>query len=538
MKKKRFSFALQTVFAVGVLLLGFSLRARAAYEISTVYPNDSSVVIGNTPFQYTQDLSVTWNDPNFGTDTEVGYVYVWNRSSTPLTYAQLNKDDSSTYATNGAYIAQGTPDLATLASSNFLTDDSTDLWYLHLKTVYLDNANGGVPTHSSDAVFGPFNIDNVVTGTFCLPNPDCSNPLTSTRSTQLTIQLNPPADLDANGVFITDAASADPVPGRPSTGVAGNTTSYTLTSTSPGDKTIYVWFKDTAGNISKTPETASVTLLSAVSIDPNNATLDLSGTNTQVFTISGTSDTQNWTISSETPDTAGQTVCTLSGGTGTTSVTMTGVNPGTCVLQATSTVDSSVVTSGTIYVTKSSSTITQTFKTGLNIVPFTFVGSGITKASELDAAIVAANSGVTVSQIFGWDAANQRYSAPYANFGSFSTGDFTLTAGQAYFVQVSGAATLDISGNDYTSLNLYTGLNLMAVPFSKLSTVTMASNLDSEIANATGLTVSQIFGWDATNQRYSAPYANFGSFSTGDFSLSIQDQGYFVQVSGNGTYAP
>lgn len=540
MKKKSFSFTFKMALAAGVLLLCSSLNARAAYEISSVVPTDSSVVIGSTPFRYTQDLSVTWDDPSFGTDVKVGYVYVWNRSNALLSFAELNKDDSSTYATNGAFIDQSTPDLATLASSNFLNDDSTDLWYLHLKTVYLDNANGGLPTHSSDKVFGPFNIDNVVNGTFCLPNPDCSNPLASTRNTQLTIQLNPPNDLDVNGVFIADSASTDPVPARPTTGVAGDTASYSLSDTTPGDKTIYVWFEDGAGNISPAPETASFTLLSAVSINPNSATIDLSGNNTQVFTISGTSDTQNWTISSQTPDTPGDTVCSLTGDTGTTSVTLTGLNSGTCVLQATSTVDSSVVTTGTIYVTESSSTITQTYSAGLNLVPFTFVGTGITNASDLDSAIVAANQGVTVSQIFGWDATNQRFTTAYVNLGGgFVLDDFALTPGEAYFVEVSGPATLNISGADYTSLPLKTGLNLMSVPLANLSTVTTSAELDAEIVGKTGTTVSQIFGWDATNQRFSTAYVNLGGgFTLDDFTLSIQAQGYFIEVSSDVTYNP
>ena len=350
MKKKRFSLAVKTVLATSVLLLFSSLTAHAAYEVSTITSSD--VPIGTTAVQYTNDfLQVNWDNPTISNpDQGIGYVYVWNRSNTPLSLAELNRDDSTTYATNGNRIDSFDPitDIATLAKANYINDDSTDLWYLHLKTIYL--AGGVTPTHSDDAVIGPFNIDNVVSGSFCLPDPDCNNPLVSTRNTQLTIQLTPPNDLEANGVYIIDAAATDPVPARPGTGVAGDTTSYSLTDTTPSDKTIYVWFQDQAGNISTAPETANFTLLPAVTIEPNTATIFLSGSATQVFTIAGTSDTQNWTISSETPVTPNDTVCSLTGDTGTTSVILTGVNPGTCVLQATSTVDSSVVTSGTITV--------------------------------------------------------------------------------------------------------------------------------------------------------------------------------------------
>jgi len=185
-------------------------------------------------------------------------------------------------------------------------------------------------------------------------------------------------------------------------------------------------------------------------------------------------------------------------------------------------------------------TMSHQYASGLNLVPFPLTSTGIAKASELDAAIISANPGVTVSQIFGWDAQNQRYSTPYVNVGGgFTMGDFNLQPGSAYFVQTDGSSNLNLNGNDYSSMNLYQGLNLMAVPNGKSGTITTSAQLDAELVNSCGITVSQIFGWDEQNQRYSTPYVNVGGgFTMGDFNLSITTQGYFVQVSENTTYEP
>jgi hypothetical protein len=180
------------------------------------------------------------------------------------------------------------------------------------------------------------------------------------------------------------------------------------------------------------------------------------------------------------------------------------------------------------------------YKPGLNLVPFTLPGTAISRASDLDAAIVAANPSVNVSQIFGWDGQNQRFTNAYVNLGGgFAVGDFDLTLGSAYFIQVSDEATLQLQGTDYTELSLYNGLNVIGIPYGKRDALAMAADFDQEIVTKTGLAVEQIFGWDADNQRFTNAYVNLGGgFAVGNFALLPGEAGYFVQVSGSGTYMP
>lgn len=192
---------------------------------------------------------------------------------------------------------------------------------------------------------------------------------------------------------------------------------------------------------------------------------------------------------------------------------------------------------GTVTVS-SGVTVALNFVAGLNLISFPLSDVGITTAAELDAAIVADNAGVSVSQIFGWDAENQRFGTPYANLGGgIVTGDFNLEAGAAYFVQASGGASISLTGSSYADLAMYQALNMISVPPAK-SSIVNASDFDADLANVLGAAVSQIFGWDAANQRFATPYANLGGgIITGDFELS-SSEGYFVQVSQGGTYNP
>jgi hypothetical protein len=92
-------------------------------------------------------------------------------------------------------------------------------------------------------------------------------------------------------------------------------------------------------------------LLSAVSISPQTATIDLSGTNSQVFILDGTNAAHDWIILNPIPETSGQTVAQFSGSaSGVSTVTLQGVEKGTFQLQATPTAGGDAVTSGTIQV--------------------------------------------------------------------------------------------------------------------------------------------------------------------------------------------
>ncbi|MEW6427698.1 MAG: hypothetical protein AB1568_06650 [Thermodesulfobacteriota bacterium] len=343
MKKETCPGGRRKIATAMLAVLLFAGTAHAAHEV-TDYDLTGAIPL-STPSQRTTDLNVSWNPPtNMGTDTLVGYVYQWNRSSAADTTL-----DRTSFTTNGGFIdANSGLALATLAAANFTGDDgggAGDFWYLHLRTEYLDS--NLIPTYSSDLNLGPFFIDNVVTGTIAVVDPDTGAPLTETRETQVSVQVGAPTDISA--FYLADTSAK---PGTATTIPQGGTVTFDLTDATPGDKTLYAWFTDTAGNTSTVPVNATFTLLDALSISPNTATIDLSGANSQIFTMAGAgASTFDWTISAETPVTPGDTVCQLSGTTtGVASVTMTGANPGTCVLQATPSGGGTAVTSGTITV--------------------------------------------------------------------------------------------------------------------------------------------------------------------------------------------
>lgn len=323
--------------------ISYGSLAFATYEV-TDYTADSPPP-SETPIQWTNDMTVQWEAPSFSDPyTLVEFVYKWTTSESALNYTQLNADNPSSYTPNGGTVDKdATPYHAELGSQEIAGDDYDDLRYLHLKTVYINTITVEI-SHSNDKVIGPFNIDNVVSGTIRLLDPDHPDQdLQQTRQTQITIEVGYPGDVAENGLYLNETST------RPSEGIPYTTTSYTLQNTDLETKTIYAWFEDQAGNISSTPEAASFTLLGQVGIDPNTAAIDLAVTDTRTFRVSGTLAGYTWTVINETPETAEADVAQLTGTTtDVNSVTLQGLNPGTCQLTAQS--DGTTLTSGTITV--------------------------------------------------------------------------------------------------------------------------------------------------------------------------------------------
>jgi len=322
--------------------------ALAAYEVTSYSPD----IPTNTATQLTTDLNVVLDKPDTGTDTFTGFVYLWSRSATVLSDTDLNEDKASTFGDLGGFftasaLSENNQVQVPLGATNFANDDYADLWYLHVKTQYLSSL---IEYYSADTVIGPFNIDNVVDGSIAVVD-DNGQTLTETRETRLNVKVAGPGDLV--NFYLAETPTK---PTAPTTVPDTNTVTYDLTDTTTGTRTLYAWFEDQAGNLSPSPATATFTLLPSVSITPNTVTIDLATTTTQVFSIDGSSAGYDWSIKSQNPDNTGDTVCQLpdTGTTNTTTVTLTAVNPGTCVLQAAlSGSTSQVLESGTITVTKS-----------------------------------------------------------------------------------------------------------------------------------------------------------------------------------------
>lgn len=258
---------------------------------------------------------------------------------------------------------------------------------------------------------------------------------------------------------------------------------------------------------------------------------------TLTFTIlgKGATETFDWEITAADP--AG--VASFVGANDNVDeVTVQGDKEGTFEVQATSKADGLVYTSGTVEVVSLTSEITHIYVSGLNLVPFSLTGTGVLTAANLRDAIESANGGVAVSQIFTWDSGNQRFGSAYVVIAGTGYFDFDLVEGAAYFVQTDGPGSLTLSGQDYVSFQLNQGLNLMSVPPGHAATISSAADFEGDIATKTGLDVSQIFGWDEANQRYGSAYVVIGGTGYFDFNLSVEEDGYFVQTSGSGTYTP
>lgn len=184
--------------------------------------------------------------------------------------------------------------------------------------------------------------------------------------------------------------------------------------------------------------------------------------------------------------------------------------------------------------------VPQNYSDGLNLVPFTPVNSEISMASDWDSKITSENQGVFVAQIQGWDPENQRFLTPYIHLESgLQLNDFSPIPGVSYFIETNGGGSITLSGTDFSSLQLFDGLNLMAVPYGRSDELINASDLDQDIATRTGLTVRQIQPWDPNNQRFGTPYIRLESgLQLNDFSLEPGSQGLFVEVVGSAVYNP
>ena len=320
------------------VFLALAPAAHADYEI------DTSKVVANVPtdgtvVKWTSDVTIQWEKPDMTTGSDVlnGFVYKWNTSAAALDDNDLNAGNA-----DGTVAADIEPPALTKPAADFATDDSNLIRYLHIKTWYLDSA-ASQPAYSTDVVIGPINIDNVAPAGTIRITDDSGNDIEATSDAHLNLTLA--AAVDPVKVYISETST------RPATGVTyASETTYDLTDTSEGEKTIYVWFEDGAGNISPAATTDTVTFHSTVSISPYEKTIDLSQ-GTQVFIVDGTSDPYDWQIIDQAP--SGVTVAQFTGtSNNTNSVSVQVVNEGTFKMQAAPTAGGTTLTSGTITVIK------------------------------------------------------------------------------------------------------------------------------------------------------------------------------------------
>ena len=343
-------------FVKGALafLLTMILVTHGSEAFAQLFPVQAEAITAENPppsqtaTQWSQDITVTWTAPTFTGDyTLTSFIYVFTTGGEALTFTQFNAGPTSQFTPTEVTT---TPYLARLSSQTIASDDFDDLRYLHIKTVYKDTSTTpDTPGLSTDTVVGPFNIDNVVTGTFQVIDPDTQLPLVQTSETTVTLKVTAPQDGVDNGLHINEVDSQ--LSGA--TAYPLTKTTYDLQDTSEGLKTLYAWFEDEAGNFSAVPQAASFSLVTEeAAISPETATIQVGYT--QTFQVANSADAYTWTVVDERDGdgvlVAPGTVAALTGTyTDTTAdVEVVGVGAGTCLLTAQSA--STTLTSGTITV--------------------------------------------------------------------------------------------------------------------------------------------------------------------------------------------
>ena len=492
---------------LAILVLGFSSgMAWAAYEVTNIVTSVPTVV---QPQQGPlENLQVSWDKPTVVGGTLVGYVYIWNNSATLLDDTQLNQ------TTNDGTVPNLDSPFLDRDKEDFANDDYDVIWYLHIKTFYLDFVEG--EKLSSDVAVGPFNFDNVApTGTVALDTSVPGQTATTSSVNPVTLSLTSAADVET--VYLGNSSTF----AQATASTFANTLTFEVLEGS-GSKTIYTWFEDQVGNVSTAPGTLTFTLFEGKTMSPSgDVPVELDGT--QTFTILGAQagETFDWVIIEADP----VDVASFVGApTDVVTVEVSGDNEGTFKLQATSNTDAAVYTSGILTVAPTSISkvfdLITTATTNTNTIGFIFENTGITTAHELGTAVG------NCTQVAKWNAATQSYLSHRMQFPTLN--NFALNVGEAYFVTITDAHQFTLTGQAPTShsqsliTTATTNTNAIGVPNSK-SSITTAHDLGLDIGNC-----SQVSKWNATTQSYLSHRMQFPTLN--NFQIEW-GQGYFITVT-------
>jgi hypothetical protein len=426
-----------------------------------------------------EDVLILLDIPDpIGSDKIADVRYLWTKSKTALSWDDLTE--------NATYLNEARTSWSiTRSVQDFVNDDSDTIRYLHVMTFYF--AGGITPSYSSETVIA-LNIDNVApTGTVRIVDGE-GNDITTTSSSQVDVNLS--ADSDTVSVYLSEA------PARP--GSADSYTAQTVFAFSgtSGDKTLYAWFEDTAGNISSQPVTDTVTLIdsSQGTINPSTATLDLADVKEQLFVIEGAGDTTfNWEISN------GTVAKFVGESNGTRNATVEALAEGSFVVTATPVGGGTELSTGVNLVKKLAISISFSLtynddNTSLNAISVPCEADGLDTISDLYGKIADCDG------IQWWDADSQTYKS-YSEWDPAT--NLPIIVGSVYFVSISAVAgsPLVFEGKEANIEFVFkhnadnTSLNSMSLPYgSELANV---SQLYADVASCDG-----IQWWDAATQTY------------------------------------
>ena len=326
------------VLFISFLLIPFN-SAWALYEVEDATPTNATT--GSTAQQPPDDsLQIEWTKPDMSAgDSVVKYVYIWNNSNALLDDTELNQN------TNDGVVDKDELLKATKNSSDFAGENYDDpSWYFHIKIVYLSITEG--EKLGDDLFVGPFNFDDQSPdGTIELDTSVVSQTASTSLINPVTLALT--ATPDTETVYLSNTIT------QPHTGVAFKNTLTRTVTEGVGEKTIYIWFEDQAGNTSSF-YSLTFDIIAGKFMDPADD-FSLQVNDTQQFLIQEADDeTYVWSIVD--PDTGDPTtVATFVDDISewVDRVNIMAAQEGSFKVQATSDEGATVYESGTIMVTKS-----------------------------------------------------------------------------------------------------------------------------------------------------------------------------------------
>jgi len=160
------------------------------------------------------------------------------------------------------------------------------------------------------------------------------------------------------------------------------------------------------------------------------------------------------------------------------------------------------------------------FATGYNLISMPLKDTTVTNASALMDEI-----GADAKEVFKWDKAAQGWVAYNSLMPPQAA--FELEGGEGYYVRMSDAASVELSGFGWESpftVSLVTGYNLVGIPVND-TTVANASALMDEI----GADAKEVFKWDKAAQGWVA----YNSLMPPQAAFELEGgEGYYVRMSG------
>jgi len=336
------------LFSLTSLLLGLVLITVPNFALAIGEINKDTIEVNvdsefyspssTDPVECNEDVEVIWSKPDLcDTCGFNGYVYKWTNSENPMNDNELNSDTVNASLQGEGLVTTPTTTVSKSTNASFFADDDTGSFrYLHLKTWYT-NSTGHV-NYSDDVVIGPINIDNV--------SPDGTINIVDSNGDSIESTTNLIVDVDLNvdetsKYYLSESAGLpSSVNWKEYTDIA----KYELSDDTAGDKTIYAWFKDEAGNISSDPATDTFTLLESTHISPYSTSIDMQNVSTKDFTIEGSSAGYDWSVTNSS-------VAQISGeSSNVNTITLELLAGGTCKLEATPSAGGETLTSGNIEV--------------------------------------------------------------------------------------------------------------------------------------------------------------------------------------------